>query len=116
MAFLNLEWSGNAGACWGLNCSLGWWCCGPCHLAKFHSKTVDQDFVSPLVRRNLRVGLGVGKDETMDLVGDFLLVWCCGPCAMGQMLRAADKADWNSFPEWGPSLGRVSVEPFKMMK
>jgi hypothetical protein len=32
------------------------------------------------------------------------------------MLRAADKADWNSIPELIPSLGRVSVEPFKMMK
>jgi hypothetical protein len=32
------------------------------------------------------------------------------------MLRSANKDDWNAFPEISPTLGRVSVEPFKMLK
>jgi hypothetical protein len=31
--------------------------------------------MTPIVRRNVRVGLGVGKDDVTHLVGDFLMVW-----------------------------------------
>ena len=94
----------------GAMCFLCWCCCGLCSMSKLYSYSVDQDckcvnhvlmacFCGPctnlLVRHNLRLKAGVGEDDGMHWLGDFLCCCFCGCCAGCQYLRSVPRESWD---------------------